>query len=410
MSWRRVFPLALLLGARAVLCQSSADLIQSAITSNREIQAARQRVEEARGMLRQAGVRPAPTIEASAATGRPLRTQGEEEYTVGIAQPIETGGKRGKRRAVAEQGVRLAEAELNALTQRITFEIRTRYTTAVASERKVAALDRVIAVNRESLRLMEARVKRGDAAPLERQLLKVELSRVESQRATALGESRSARLELMQVAGAVPETLTGEAAATPGLPLDELRRRALEARAELRIARTLESQSAAELDLVDAQARPDVTASAQYARRNSQFDTPVLLRDRDDVLTLGVSIPIETRRRNRGNMEAAVARQRAAELRRRHLEITIPLEVESAWQKLEAARGSLELLRGGVLEESRKNLAVIRQAYALGQLRLLDVLNEQRRLLETEINFIDAEAGVARGVAELERAVGGEWK
>ena len=46
----------------------------------------------------------------------------------------------------------------------------------------------------------------------------------------------------------------------------------------------------------------------------------------------------------------------------------------------------------------------------LGQLRLLDVLNEQRRLLETQLGYIDAEAELARSLAELERAAGGELK
>ena len=57
---------------------------------------------------------------------------------------------------------------------------------------------------------------------------------------------------------------------------------------------------------------------------------------------------------------------------------------------------------------SARNLSVIRQAYNLGQLRLLDVLNEQRRLLETELTYIDAESEPARSRAELERAVGGD--
>jgi cobalt-zinc-cadmium efflux system outer membrane protein len=67
-------------------------------------------------------------------------------------------------------------------------------------------------------------------------------------------------------------------------------------------------------------------------------------------------------------------------------------------------------LNRGVLDESEKNLSVIRQAYDLGQLRLLDVLNEQRRLLETQLSYIDAQADLARSLAELERAAGGDLK
>lgn len=60
-----------------------------------------------------------------------------------------------------------------------------------------------------------------------------------------------------------------------------------------------------------------------------------------------------------------------------------------------------------MLQQSEKNLSVIRQAYQLGQLRLLDVLAEQRRLIETQLNYIDTQLELARALSELERAVGG---
>ena len=67
----------------------------------------------------------------------------------------------------------------------------------------------------------------------------------------------------------------------------------------------------------------------------------------------------------------------------------------------------MQLLQTGVLDQSDANLSVIREAYKLGQLRLLDVINEQRRLVDTQMQFIDAQADVARTWAELERASGG---
>jgi cobalt-zinc-cadmium efflux system outer membrane protein len=37
----------------------------------------------------------------------------------------------------------------------------------------------------------------------------------------------------------------------------------------------------------------------------------------------------------------------------------------------------------------------------------MDVLNEQRRLVETELAYVDSQAEAALASAELERAVGG---
>ncbi len=431
MLWRRVSLLALFIGADGVFGQmqeapgaSVERLIQHAFERNREILAARQRVEEARGLLRQAGVRPVPTVEVNAGSGRPLGTQGEEEYTVGYFQPIETGGKRSKRMAVAEKGLALAESELAERSRQLAYEIKTRYIDAAANRRKVAAIESIVNVNRESYRLIDARVQRDDAAPLERQLLLVELNRAEAQKASTAGQADAAQVALRLSMGipaeaSAPKNISTLPPVEVSASLEDIVKRALASRPDLRLARTLESQSGAELALTEAQSRPDLTASAQYARRYSQFEdplrttgsgSPLLLQDRDNILTVGISIPLQSRKRNEGNIEAAVARQRAAGLRRQHLEVTIPLEAEAAWRRYQAAKNTVGILSRGVLEESRRNLSVIRKAYELGQLRLLDVLNEQRRLLETELSFIDSEAELSRSVAELERTVGGNLK
>jgi cobalt-zinc-cadmium efflux system outer membrane protein len=197
---------------------------------------------------------------------------------------------------------------------------------------------------------------------------------------------------------------------------ETLKRDALANRADLKTARIEEEQDAAGTDLAKAEAKPDVTLSAGYARQDNQFDglfgfnsngALSALRDRDDILTFGVSIPLRTSRSGAGSMRAGAARSAGARLRRKYLEKNIPLEVEAAYQRWRAASESLQMLQSGVLDPSTSNLSVIREAYKLGQLRLLDVLNEQRRLVDTQLAYIDAQADAARTWAEVERAAGG---
>jgi cobalt-zinc-cadmium efflux system outer membrane protein len=133
---------------------------------------------------------------------------------------------------------------------------------------------------------------------------------------------------------------------------------------------------------------------------------PAALRDQDNVVTFGASIPLFTRKRNQGNIEAASARAGAARLRAAFLAGAVPLEVEAAYSRWSAARNTLAILNDGVVRQSEENLTIVRQAYQLGQLRLLDVLNEQRRLVDTELAYIDAKAELAQSVVELERAIG----
>ena len=120
----------------------------------------------------------------------------------------------------------------------------------------------------------------------------------------------------------------------------------------------------------------------------------------------GVSIPLTTSRRNRGNIEAAVARQAGVRLGREYLESIIPAQVEAAYQRWQSAKDAVAVLTGGVIQQSEKNFTVMRQAYNLGELRLIDILNEQRRF-DTELSYIDTQADLFRAYAELEQAVGG---
>ena len=398
------------------------ELVTQALDRNRDLLAARQRLAEAQGLLRQAGVRLAPTVEVEAGTGRPLGTRGEEEYSAGFFYPFETGGKRQKRLSVAELGMSLAEAEVAERARQLTFDIKRRAAELLAARRKQDAIERLLSLSRESYQITKTRVDEGDAAPLEQQLLAAELGRVEAQQATFAGSASAGLLDLRQVIGLTGNETFGLREEVPptgnDVSLDSLKGRALMSRPDLRGAQLLEQQAGAELALQTAQGRPDITASARYTQRNSFFEQSVLsaggtatqVHDRDNVVTFGVSVPLFAQRRNVGNVEAAVARERSARLRKEYLEGTIPLEVEAAYRRWIAAQRALTLFQQGVVDQSEKNLAVIRQAYTLGQLRVLDVLSEQRRLIDTELAYIDAQADLAQSTAELERAIGGSLR
>ncbi len=427
MTWRNVVSTSAVLGSALAWAQPQADrirlhaedLVRMAIERNRDFLAAKQRMAEAQGWLRQAGVRPIPAVEIEESTGRPLGTRGEQQFSAGYFHTFETFGKRDKRIDVARKGVDLAEAEVAERTRQLAFDVKMRYAEALAQQRKLEAILRLLEVNRESFRITQARVKEGDAALLEQQLLLTDLSRAEVQQAVFSGRVERALLELKKSVGLAPSeplALASEpAAVADSVTLSSLQERALPSRPDLRTFRLLEEQALAEVELIRAESRPDLTASVRYSRANSSFDqlgfnragalTP--LRDQDNVLTFGVSVPLFRSRRNQGALEAALARVAAARLRREHLEASVRLEVEAAFRRWTSAAQSLEILNRGVLKQSEQNLVVIREAYNLGQLRILDVLTEQRRLIETQLSHIDAESELFQSLADLERAVGG---
>src|SRR5437016_4379587 len=86
---------------------SSSDLVRRALGANAELAAARLDIERARARLLQAGLRPNPTVDFEHTTGRFTGSPGERTTSLGLALPLELGGKRQRR-------IELAQAELEA--------------------------------------------------------------------------------------------------------------------------------------------------------------------------------------------------------------------------------------------------------------------------------------------------------
>jgi cobalt-zinc-cadmium efflux system outer membrane protein len=413
---RFIWPLgALVLVCAELTAQNSGnrvtakELVTTALERNQEYLASRERINEAQALIRQANLRPSPTVEVETGQGVILGSRGESEYSAGYFLPIERGGKRDKRVVVAQKGLALAETESKEYERQLKFEVQERFIKAVLEELKLTALRESLAPVQASYDLIQRRVTLGDAAPLEEQLLATEIKRIEVQQ-TLLESARDAALVELRAAvgeggGNDLQIVTDFGITSRTLSLPSLQEGALRQRSDLAILRLLEDQANSEADLTRAEARPDITASVRYSRSHSAIEQ---LRDTDNVLTFGVSIPLSSRKRVEASADAAGSRVAQQHLRTLHLAKAIPLEVEAAYKRWLGAARSMESLLTGVIEPSRKSLAVIQEAYRLGQLRLLDVLNEQRRLSELQLSYVEAQAEVARTLNELERSVGGE--
>ena len=255
---------------------TATELVQMAVERNRDFQATKARVEEAEALLRQAGIRPVPTIEVETATGKLLGSRGEREYSASYFYPIERGGKRTRRIEVAEKGKALAEAELEEQKRQLAFDVKSRFIQAAAEELRLAAINRLIPINRENYGVTVRRVELGDAAPLEGQLLLTEVNRAEAQQITFSSRTEAAILDLKATVGLTQSDVLTLASGLPSenreLTLEKLRQTAVQSRADLRILAILEEQAMAEAELERAEGRPDLTASARYTRTNSRFE------------------------------------------------------------------------------------------------------------------------------------------
>ncbi len=247
---------------------SSNDLVRRALSSNGEIAAARIDIERARARLRQAGLRPNPTLDFEQTTGRLTGSAGESETSIGVALPLELGGKRRRRVELARVELEAAEAEVSDRERRLAAEVRALYVEALAALRELEITENLNSLDLQTTRIVQVRVNEGESAPIELNQLRVEVDRLRSRRSLVEGRLQASLLRLKSLAGIPPsEPLRlRENLATPILPappasLEAAVEIALRTRPDLRLARLSEEVAQAGLRL----ARATIRRSGSYA-------------------------------------------------------------------------------------------------------------------------------------------------
>ncbi len=394
---------------------SSTDLVRRALTSNGELTAARLDIERARARLRQAGLRPNPTLDFEQTTGRLTGSAGESETSVGVSVPLELGGQRRRRVEVARVELEAAEAEIADRERRLAAEVLGLYAEALSSLRELEITEGLTDLDLKTVVVVQARVNEGESAPIDLNLLRAEVERLRSRRALTEGRMQATLLRLKLLAGVPPtealrlrEELARPALRQPPGSLEASVEVALRTRPDVRLARLTEEVAEAGLRLARAQSSPEVTAFTRYTVSRGAFDdTPVgTLRDKDRLLTFGVSVGIPVFNKNQGAKAEAAAAIAQARSRREFLEAVVRSEVASAYARYEAASKALLTYEQGVIQRSQDNVRVMRAAYELGQFSVTELLAEQRRLLDSQRDFTEALTEQYRALADLQAAVG----
>jgi outer membrane protein, heavy metal efflux system len=390
-------------------------LVELGASRRRDLLAARQRLAIAEGKLTQAGFRPNPTLDAEYGSPRFLGGEAEQDFSVGVSQVFELGGKRNKRVAVARLELEQIRAEVLYLERQLAAEIRTAYANALAAARQLDVLEKLIKADEEIVRAVEARLKEGDVAPLDVNLVKVEADRLRVQVIGVKSELETELLRLRNLIGAdvsdalrlAPQT---ERPPRLDLGLSELTELALRQRADLQAARLAEQIGDARINLAKANAVPNVAGAVRYSRSRQIFDFPAAvggnLIKRDSELTFGVSIEIPIFNRNQGEIASATGEKIQAERQREFLETEIKTSVATAYRKYRAAAEQLVLYATQILPRSEENLSSIRAAYGFGEFSVFEVVSEQRRLTENVTGYNQVLRDYYAALAELEAAVG----
>ncbi len=388
--------------------------VTTALASAPQRAAASALAESARAAAKEAGRLPNPAIDVHAenivASGWHWRPPADPTLAPGLdvfavlTQPIELGGKRGARRAVAEGDATTAAAVLSQIERGLVMETVRLYLGALRAREMLKALDENRGEMADIQRAVAARVREGYAAEADLAKYQAESARLDS-------ESVRLRIDLTRNLAQL-EALFGRAGPSSGLDpgqlvmpapppaaaisAADLAARAVERSPDVQAARAREARAAKVLSLQQAERVPNLDVVGGY-KRTSGFDTAVL----------GVAMAIPLFDRNQRGIAAAGGEARATVFDRAAVEQRVVAEARAIF---EASQGLAERARR-VDEELLAPATLVRLAartsYSEGAANIVAMVDADRVYLDARREVLQVKLDALAAAFEA-RVLAGE--
>jgi len=393
-----------------------AEATTRALAQEPTLRATRTEVDVARGAQLQSGTHPNPIVSFM----QQMEPGGTDSQTrIELQWPLDLFRKTG-RSGVADQELHAAEQGVADRERLLAADVRSKYGEVVAAVRDLSISDDLVETMARQSDLLRARVDQGGTPPLERNMVEVELRKLEAERLLQAGQVDRIVIELKRLLGMkanVPlqlrDSLEELVVRETGLPLKPGATAALvrsdvqEAEARIRVAD-------AQIDRAQREGRFDLSLVGSYMRTDAAFPqlglnaqgelTPV--RGLFHYVSVGAALTLPWRNTNQGQIASAEAERAAATARLNATQLTVESEIAAATARDKRASSAVAIYRGGARDMARQNLDVVRQTYELGRATVFDVLAEQRRYLEFERGYSNALREAYDARTALRRALG----
>lgn len=363
---------------------------------NPEIQAKERALAAAGHRVDQAGIIPNPELEVE------TENLGMSEVEVVVSQPLELGGKRKRRVAIAKLRQGIAADELAGTRLRVRAEALRRSHAVLAVHDRIIALDTLLALALADRERIEQRIQAGASPELDRiranvaiEEIKMRKQALESQRESALielallwGDSSGTDLEL---AG----SLDGE---LPKVDLDRVLAQ-VPNHPDIRIAQQSVDLSKAELARARAEAFPETAVSGGYLRNNEQGENAAIL---------GLSIGLPLFNRNQGAIAAKSEGVNATRYAGEAGRLAVRTRVRALVSEMNVLARRIDTLEKTIVPHLSDILTELRDYYQRGLVGILDVLEARNELAEKEMQAVDLRARWSAKAADLMKIAGVE--
>lgn len=325
----------------------------------------------------------------------------DEQY-IGVSQMIEFPGKRSLRGKIArkESEEFLCEVELAKLE--LVYRVKHAfYQLLLELENEKYARENLTHAA-DFLEKAKEKYESGDVSKLEVLRAGVEAARAENQKKVVLNKIKLAKSRLnfvlarekyqpIEIRGTLKKTF-------PHLDLDQLVTRGLQQRPEIEKARLALQREKLNRTNAYMSYLPDFSLGAARHRVSGESTTWDL--------TLSFQVPLFFRQPKNGEIAEAKANFLAQTQELKYTELSISMEVETAFHNADSFRDQIEFFETEVLNEAEEvyNMSMI--SYKEGKIGSIELIESRRTLIELKQSYAETLLNFQLALAELEKFVG----
>lgn len=386
-------------------------LIEFSLQNNGDLKSFREEkgIRDA-GKIR-AGLLPNPILEFEGETGALTGNSVENGLSFGVSQEFVLANKRVKRLAIAERELEWYRWQLADQERVLREEVKMAFYDVILAEERVALADRSIELNRQLLDVTEERLTAGDIPELEVNLIKVELARSEGamiDRERSLDQNQAKLWTLMGLPLGEEATTVGDFSSEIVMTknLVELKQLARERRPDIKSLESEKNKEDSDIVLAQAEGIPNLTAGLALKRDTTAIEVgSAEHKDTDYIIGLKLSIPIPMFDRNQAGVQEARAKLSSTESRLKAAIRNAEREVETAYASFLNAEKVLLLYKTNIIPQLEENLKLTQEAYRLGEVGILAVIQEQKKFFEVNDGSLTALHDRQSALVKLETAV-----
>jgi len=328
--------------------------------------------------------------------------------TPSISYLVERRNKRHLRLESAQKDTLIAESDYADEERTLLFSLRSAFVSTLQAKAVLQLAKDNLVYYDKVLKVSSDRFSAGDIARIDFDRLELQRVQYESDLQTADVNLRTAKIQLLTLLNDRTPIEQFDVLGTYDfndqiLPRDEVRKKALDTRPDLRAAVEALDKAQSENKLAIANGSTDPTLSAWYTH-NSSTNNPFAI----NTVGVSVNIPFRIFDRNQGEKLRTKLDITRSEKLRDAAEAQVLSDVDSGYATVDSTLALLRPYKAKYLAQSVRVRDTILFSYQHGGASLLDFLNAESEYRSVQLNYVNLVGSYLTAAAQLNEAVGQE--